>query len=175
MSASRRETIICFAWNCCQEKRRLAAYELNKYLDLGFVPPVVERTINNYPGSLQIFVEDAFPETARKTQSINLFSDSCGDERDRDILIQRWTEKISAVGFSRAFAPNNETIPGCEILRCSRSFYGKLLNWDQAKVKTLLDPYLNAEEMRALHARVGSILWMIKKQIEMRGESAVLI
>lgn len=154
----------------------------------------MERTINNYPGSLQIFVEDAFPETARKTQSIklsdpkafdqamadlrvfiNLFSDSCGDERDRDILIQRWTEKISAVGFSRAFAPNNETIPGCEILRCSRSFYGKLLNWDQAKVKTLLDPYLNAEEMRALHARVGSILWMIKKQIEMRGESAVLI
>jgi hypothetical protein len=171
----------------------LAAYELNKYLDLGLVPPVVERTINNYTGSLQIFVEDAFPETTRKTQGIklsdpkafdqvmtdlrvfiNLVSDSCGDERDRDILIQRRTEKISAVSFSRAFAPNDDTIPGCEIERCSRSLYGKLLTWDQPKVKTLLDPYLNGEEMRALHARVGAILSMIKKQIGTRGESAVL-
>jgi len=174
-------------------KYELAAYALSKYLDLGFVPPVVERTINDYPGSLQIFVEDAVRESDRKRQNampddpkafdqsmadlrvfLNLVYDRCDIERERDILIQRGTSKVYAVDFSRAFDTRNETVPGCEIVRCSRSIYRKLQGWNQDEVRMLLGPYLNEEEMRALQARVGSILWMIKKQIEMKGESAVL-
>ncbi len=174
-------------------KYELAAYALSKYLDLGFVPPVVERTINDYPGSLQIFVEDAVRESDRKKQNarpddpkafdqdmadlrvfLNLAYDRCDIERDRDILIQRGTSKVYAVDFSRAFDTRNETVPGCEIVRCSRSIYRKLQGWNQDQVRVLLEPYLNEEEMRALQARVGSILWMIRKQIEMKGESAVL-
>jgi hypothetical protein len=174
-------------------KYELPGYELDKYLGLGLIPPVVERTINGSSGSLQIFIEDAFPETVRKTQDlklgdpkaferamadlkvfINLVSDTCGSERDRDILIQRKTERIFAVDFSRAFDPRNEAVPGCEILTCSRSLYGKLLHWDNDKVKALVAPYLNGEETQALQARVGSIFRTIKKQIETRGESAVL-
>ena len=174
-------------------KYELAAYALSKYLDLGFVPPVVERTINDYPGSLQIFVEDAVRESDRKRQNtkpddpkafdqemadlrvfLNLVYDRCDIERDRDILIQRGTSKVCAVDFSRAFDTRNETVPGCEIVRCSRSIYRKLQGWNQDQVRVLLAPYLNEEEMRSLQARVGSILWMIKKQIEMKGESVVL-
>jgi len=174
-------------------KYELAAYALSTYLDIGFVPPVVERTINDYPGSLQIFIEDAFRESDRKRQNtkvdnpkafdeamadlrvfLNLVYDRCDIERDRDILIQRGTWKVYAVDFSRAFDTKNETVPGCEIVRCSRSIYRKLLGWNQDNVRMLLGPYLNEEEMRALQARVGSILWMIRKQIEMKGESAVL-
>ncbi len=174
-------------------KYELAAYALSKYLALGLVPPVVERTINDYPGSLQIFIEGAFRESDRKRQNarldnpkafdqamadlrvfLNLVYDRCDIERDRDILIQRGTGKVYAVDFSRAFDTKSETVPGCEILRCSRSMYGKLLNWNHDNVSVLLGPYLNGEEMRALRARVGSILWMIRKQIEMKGESAVL-
>ena len=172
-------------------KYELAAYKLSGYLDLGFVPPVVERTINKYPGALQIFVENAFRETDRKNQNIklrdpeaynraladlrvfiNLVADTC--ENDRDILIQRDTERVFRVDFSEAFAPRNDAVPGCQILRCSHGIYNKLLNWDESHVKTLLAPYLAEEEIRALHARLGAIIWMIKKQIEIHGESAVL-
>jgi hypothetical protein len=174
-------------------KYELAAYALCKYLGLGFVPPVVERTINDYPGALQIFIEDAFRESDRKRQNvkvddpnafdeamadlkvfINLVNDRCDTERDRDILIQRGTGKIFAVDFSQAFDPKNGTTPGCDLLRCSRTIYQKLLDWDQDRVNILLGSYLNVEEMQALQARAGSILGLLKKQIEMKGESAVL-
>jgi hypothetical protein len=102
----------------------------------------------------------------------NLVYDSC--ENEKDTLIQKDTGKIYRVDFSEAFAPETGTIPGCEILRCSRRLYQKLCDWDQERVTTLLALYLSEEEMRALHARQGSIVRMIQKQIEIRGESAVL-
>ncbi len=172
-------------------KYELAAYKLNKYLDLGLVPPAVKRTINDSPGSLQAFIENAFrvsdikrenfvpadPEAFDRTMADlkvfeNLVYDRCDNERDT--LIQRESGQIFRVDFSEAFAPENGTIPGCDILRCTRRLYEKLREWDQDKVRILVAPYLNEEEIRALHARQGSIIRMIDKQIEERGENAVL-
>jgi hypothetical protein len=169
----------------------LAAYELNKYLGLSFVPPVVEREISGTPGALQWFIDNVVRESERKQQDfqpanpealgqamddlrvlLNLVNSPCDNQED--ILIQKDSEKVYRVDFSEAFAPDKETIPGCEIRRCSRRLYKMLLDWDQDKVKLLISPFLNEEELRALDARRGSILWMIKKQIETRGEHAVL-
>jgi len=169
----------------------IAAYELDKYLGLDFVPPVVRRTIRDTVGSLQIFVENAIRESDRKREDFlpdaqeafsramadlkvfeNLVYAACGNEIDT--LIQKETGKINRVDFSEAFAPEDGTIPGCEIVRCSRRFYQTLCSWDREKVTTLLAPYLNQEEIRALHARQGSIVRMIQTQIEKHGESAVL-
>jgi hypothetical protein len=169
----------------------IAAYELNKHLGLDFVPPVVLRTIKDTLGSLQMFVENAIRESDRKRENFlpgdleafsramadlkvfeNLVYDTCGNEKDT--LIQKETGKINRVDFSEAFAPKDGTIPGCEIVRCSRRLYQTLCKWDREKVTILLAPYLNEEEIRALHARQGSIVRMIQKQIEKQGESAVL-
>jgi Calcineurin-like phosphoesterase len=171
----------------------LAAYAIDKHLGLGFVPPVVERAINDYHGSLQVFVDGAIRESERKRRSvilddaeafdeamadlkvfINLVHDRCDVERDRDILIQNGTGKVFAVDFSQAFDPKADPIPGCAILRCSRALWQKLKNWDLDEVDRLVGVYLNGEELRALHARVGATLGVIRKQIEMRGESSVL-
>jgi hypothetical protein len=172
-------------------KYELAAYELAKHLDLSFVPPIVEREIHGTPGALQRFVENALPEADRKRRNLqpadpaafagamddlrvllNLVNEPCGNERD--ILIQQDTGQVYRVDFSEAFAPDTVTPQGCEILRCSRKLYKALVDWDEGKVKTLLAPFLNEEEARALNARRGLIVWMIGKQIERRGESAVL-
>jgi len=169
----------------------IAAYELDKYLGLNLVPPAVPRTINDTMGSLQMFIENAMRESDRKRENIipadpeafnqamtdlkvfeNLVYDSCGN--DKDTLIQKETGKIYRVDFSEAFAPENGTITGCEILRCSRRLYQKLCDWDREKVTTVLAPHLNEEEIRALHARQGSIVRMIQEQIEIRGEKEVL-
>lgn len=169
----------------------LAAYELNKLLGLSFIPPVVEREINGTPGALQWFIDNIVRESERKQQDfqpanpeafgqamddlrvfLNLVNSPCDNEED--ILIHKDSGKVYRVDLSEAFAPDKETISGCEIRRCSRRLYKMLLEWDQDKVKLLLSPFLNEEELRALDARRGSILWMIKKQIETRGEHAVL-
>jgi hypothetical protein len=169
----------------------IAAYELDKYLGLDLVPPAVMRTINDTSGSLQMFVENARRESDRKRESIipadpeafdqamtdlkvfeNLVYDSCGN--DKDTLIQKETGKVYRVDFSEAFAPENGTVPGCEILRCSRKLYQRLCDWDREKVTAVLAPYLNEEEIGALHARQGSIVRMIQEQIGIRGENDVL-
>jgi hypothetical protein len=170
----------------------IAAYELDKYLGLEFVPPAVKRLIKDTLGSLQIFVEKVIREADRKRENLmppgdpevfaramadlkvfeNLVYDTCGNEKDT--LIQKETGKVYRVDFSEAFAPENGTIPGCEIRRCSRRLYQRLLDWDEQRVTERLSPYLNEEELRALHARRGAIVRLIEEQITIRGESDVL-
>ena len=169
----------------------IAAYELDKYLGLGLVPPAVPRTIKDTDGSLQMFVENALRESDRKRENIppvnpeaheqamadlrifeNLAYDVCGNEKDT--LVQKDTGKVYRVDFSEAFAPEKATIPGCEIRRCSRRLYQKLIDWDAEKVAALLSPYLNMEEIRALNARRDSIVGLIRDEIEARGEDEVL-
>jgi hypothetical protein len=47
-------------------KAEVAAYELDKLLGLGLVPPTIERTLENRRGSLQMWVENAMTEDDRK-------------------------------------------------------------------------------------------------------------
>ena len=51
-------------------KYEIAAYELDKLLGLGLVPPTVERTIDNQTGSLQLWVEGAFTEFERRKKQL---------------------------------------------------------------------------------------------------------
>ena len=172
-------------------KYELAAYELCKYLGLDFVPPVVEREIDGQPGSLQMFVENSVKEGERKARKLlpgdpkafdqamadlkvfeNLVYDSCTN--DEDTLISQDDWKVYRVDFAQAFEPQKNTVRGCEILQCSRKLYKKLLDWDPDKVTALLSPFLNREELGALDARRGSIVWMIRRRIETQGERTVL-
>lgn len=171
----------------------LAAYALAKHLGLGFVPPVVERGINETLGSLQIFVDDAIRESEIQRRKvvladpgahdrsladlrvfINLVADRCDADRDRDILVQRRSSKVFAVDFSQAFSPRADAVPGCGITRCSRDLYERLRRWDGDAVDRLLGGYLNEDELRALQARAGAVLDEIRNQIHLKGESAVL-
>jgi hypothetical protein len=169
----------------------LAAYELNKFLGLDFVPPAVPRTIKDTLGSLQVFLENVIRESDRKRENLmpgdpeafaramadlkvfeNLVYNGCGNEKDT--LIEKETGKVWRVDFSEAFAPEKETIPGCEILRCSRKLYQSLVDWDEAKATALLGNYLNEQELRSLYARRALIVQIIQEQIEIRGENEVL-
>ncbi|NIM90024.1 MAG: hypothetical protein GTO17_03660 [Candidatus Aminicenantes bacterium] len=177
-------------------KYDLAAYELNKFLDLNIVPPTVEREVEGRKGSLALLIEKAITEEARRNNNIeppdserfkdsleeltvfeNLtYSNSYCAERDLpDILIIRkenW--KIWRVDFSEAFDPYPELIPECHITRCSKKLYQNLLKLDDEIIKTKLSLYLNDAEISALLERKKIIIEKIKKLIAEKGEEAVL-
>ncbi len=177
-------------------KYDLAAYELNKLLDLNIVPPTVEREVEGRKGSLSLLIEKAITEEARRNNNIeppdsksfkdsleeltvfeNLtYSDSyCAEGDLPDILIMRKEDwKIWRVDFSEAFAPFPELIPECRITRCSKKLYQNLQNLDDETIKTKLSLYLNDEEIGALLERKKIIIEKIKKLIEEKGEEAVL-
>lgn len=172
-------------------KYDLAAYALDKYLVLGYVPPIVEYQIDKTPGALQAFVMNSISEADRKERQIipkdpeafersmtdlrifqNLVYDDCQNEKDT--LVERDTGKIFRVDFSEAFAPKRDLAPRCDIRKCSRLLYKKLMGWDDKTVAGLMVPYLNEEEIRALNVRRELLLRYIQKLIAVAGEANVL-
>jgi Calcineurin-like phosphoesterase len=169
----------------------LAAYSLDKYLDLGFVPPIVEYNFEDIPGALQIFVMNAISEASRKEKDIrpkdpeaferamadlrvfeNLVYDDCRNEKDT--LISQDDGKVYRVDFSEAFDPKKDTFGHCEIRRCSKLLYKKLLGWDDKVVADYLGRYLNEEEIQGLNARREIIIRIIQRMIGLMGEASVL-
>ncbi len=177
-------------------KYGIAAYELDKLLDLNLVPTVVEREIDGKKGSLQKFIEGALLESERRIKNIeppdserfkntledlsvfeNLtYSPSfCGERELDDILIMHKKDwEIFRVDFSEAFAPSPELIPGCEITGCSKKLFQNLIKLDDKVIKAKLKHYLNDEEMSMLLKRKKLIIEKIKKLIAEKGEESVL-
>ncbi|HSA95030.1 MAG TPA: metallophosphoesterase [Acidobacteriota bacterium] len=169
----------------------LAAYALSKYLDVNFVPPIVERTVEAAPGAVQVFIPNAMSEEERKSTKTapadpeafektmadllvfqNLAYDDCHNERDT--LISRDDGRIYRVDFSEAFAPDKSLPPRCPILRCSRLLFRKLQAWDEKTVADYVGRFLNSEEIEALNDRRHAVVRMIEMQIRASGERTVL-
>lgn len=173
-------------------KYEIAAYELDKLLDLNIVPPVVKRKIEGTEGSLQLYLEDCINENERKRRNIEppdsesfkntlevinvyenlVYDEDCFDSADTLIHISDW--KVCRVDFSMAFSPTPELIPGCRITQCSKKFYQNLLKLDSEAVKAKLKSYLNEEEIEALLKRKNIIIEKIQQLIEEKGEESVL-
>ncbi|HDY67888.1 MAG TPA: hypothetical protein ENH85_08875 [Candidatus Scalindua sp.] len=177
-------------------KYGIAAYELDKLLNLNLVPTVVEREIEGRKGSLQIFIEGALLESERRIKNIeppdperfnntlkdlsvfeNLtYSPSFCRERELDdiLIMEKKDWKICRVDFSEAFAPSPELISGYEITRCSKKLYQNLIKLEDKVIKAKLKYYLNDEEMSMLLKRKKLIVEKIKKLIAEKGEESVL-
>ena len=169
----------------------LAAYALDKYLGLGFVPPIVERPVDEIPGALQYFVGNAISEEEFKDKGAgpegqerferaladllvfqNLVYDDCRNEKDT--LISRDDGKVYRIDFSEAFAPRKDGLPQCTIRRCSRLLYQKLQGWKDKTVAAYVGRFLNEGETAALLARRRLIVRLIQMQIKAVGEANVL-
>ncbi len=173
-------------------KYEIAAYELDKLLELKIVPPVVEREIEGTTGSLQLYLEGCIREAERKRKKIdppdpvsfqnmleviNVFEnlvleEDCFDANDILVDLDEW--KAYRVDFSMAFSPLPEIISGCKINKCSRKFYNNLLQLDDLQVKNKLKPFLNDPEIEALLQRKKIIIEKIGQLIKEKGQDAVL-
>jgi hypothetical protein len=168
----------------------LAAYILSKYLDVSCVPPIVERAVEGAPGALQAFISNAKSVPERREMGWDppdprafekaraeltvfqvLVYDDCQQEKDTLVTDDG---RVYRVDFSEAFAPKKGDPPGCNILRCSRLLYRRLLAWNEKRVAGYLGPYLSQEELEALNARRNLVIRRIRMNIRSLGESNVL-
>ncbi len=169
----------------------LAAYELDKLLDLGRIPPLVSREIDGVKGSLQIRVENCIPLDLQQQKNlkpldaeafhnsleeINVFENLVYCERKEldDILIEKETWKVLRVDFGEAFYPTPELIPDQKITRCSKKLFENLIELEDDVIAPHLEELLNENEMSMLFQRKALILATIKKLIQERGEESVL-
>jgi hypothetical protein len=169
----------------------LAAYELDKLLALGRIPPIVTREIDGVMGSLQIRIENCIPldvqqhknlnppdvEAFRNSlEELNVFENFVNCERKEldDVLIEKESWNVLRVDFGEAFAPTPKLIPNQPITRCSKKVFENLIKLEDETIRAKLEEFLNENEMSTLLQRKGLIIQTIKNLIQEQGEKAVL-
>jgi len=172
-------------------KNEVAAYELDKLLGLGLVPPTVERRLENRTGSLQLWVEQAMTESDRKRgkrapphlprwnnqlHKVRLFHQLTynTDFRNiRNVLVDP-SFRVYAVDNSRAFRIQTELMAPEDLQCFSRSLLDKLRTLDLPLLQEKLGPWVGTMQLKGLLARRDLILALVERRIKQKGEGAVL-
>jgi len=156
-------------------KYEVAAYELDKLLDLGLVPPTVERKIEGRKGSLQLWIEDGFTELDRREKGLEP-SDAVAWSNEiykwrllqqltynddahnlRNVLYDRGF-RVYAIDNSRSFRRFHALVNASELRRFSRSVLERLAMLTRSELERNLSPWLQGVEIDALLARRDLIL-----------------
>ena len=170
----------------------IAAYELDKLLDLGIVPPAVRRRIGTEVGSLGLWVEGAMTEWERlkvrkihppdmaawneRMYTIRLFLQLIYDTDYKNInnLLVTPDWKIYKIDSSRAFRNHKELRREGSLERFSRRVLASLRALTQEDLEERLGRWLTKGQLKALWVRRNLILELADRRVAEEGEEAVL-
>jgi hypothetical protein len=185
-------------WEC-----EVAAYRLDKLLDLGMVPPTVKRRYRGRKGSFQLYCELPMSEQIRRRDNIpyppdkkeqiekmiylSRAFDSLIANTDRSLQNIRFTPdwRLLLIDHSRAFRTRNsykeQLMYGkygkrkpLGFDRLPRKFVEKVRALNYGSIRAAVGPYLTSEEIKAILARKALLLNEIEEMIKERGEDDVL-
>jgi hypothetical protein len=154
-------------------RHEIAAYELDKLLGLGLVPPCVERELRGNEGSLCLWIEGAMSEWERTTkykthppdlqdwnsqvQAIQLFEVLINDLGNPWCILIDGDWRLYKVHSARAFHESTKVASG-KNFQPSRPVLEALRGVDEQQVKTTLEPWLSKAQIKGLIARRDLIL-----------------
>lgn len=184
-------------------KYEIAAYKLDKFLDLNMVPPTIEKKFREKSGSCQFWIDSKMDLRTRIQQNIPVpaeharsferagylqqaFDNLIGniDRHMGNVLItEDW--RAILIDHSRAFRTEEQynkqlLFKGLSdeqnfiMKELPRTFVEKLKLLDFDLTKQIVGPYLNEEEIRSLVQRKELLLEYIERRIQKFGENAVL-
>lgn len=181
----------------------IAAYEMDKLLDLNLIPPTVEKNFNGKRGSLQLWVEHEYslldmmeqkipfpPSTIdhlNKMKYITRAFDCLIANEDRTqqnifytkdwrmILIDHSRSFRSSKKFTEKLVFGKNGILGNKLFRqLPRAFVEKIRALDFETIKKGVGPYLEDKEINAILIRKKLLLDEIEEMIREQGEDRVL-
>lgn len=167
-------------------KAEIAAYELDKLLGLGMVPPTVERRLKGKLGSAQLWVDNCSLVRDRDTTKApdigawnrqvyrqRIWDNLTGNiDRNQGNLLVDEAWNLILIDHSRAFTAT--TRMPFEMHRIDREFFERLKALDEATVKARVGKWL-FDGPKPLLKRRDRIVQHFEKLIAERGEQAVLI
>jgi hypothetical protein len=172
-------------------KSEVAAYELDKLLGFGFVPPTVMRRVRRTKGSIQLWIEDCMTEGDRRQQGLKppdasewakqmydarlfhqLIHDS--DYRNASNLLVDKNFRLWVVDHSRAFRTQARLLNQDYLRRFSRQHLERLRQLTPELLEDKLGEWLTSRQRKGLLARRDLILQLAEQLIAERGEEAVL-
>lgn len=181
----------------------IAAYRLDKYLEVNMVPPTVERRFHGSPGSCQLWTKAMMDLRKKAKEKIkppsykvyywnraiylqrafdNLIANE--DRHQGNILItDDW--RMILIDHSRSFRTTSKFTKKLiytkkhregpkEMKQLPRAFVEKLRGLTAESIKTAVGEYLNDKEIDAVLLRRDLILKDVAEQIKKNGEDKVL-
>jgi hypothetical protein len=172
-------------------KHEIAAYELDKLLGTGLVPPTVERRFGDTTGSLQLWVEGAMTEADRKQKKIappdlqswneqiykvRLLHQLTYNTDYRNIrnVLSDPSFRVYAVDFSRAFTFYPDLRSEEELPRFSRSLLEALKTLDRPTLDAKLGHWLTGPQIEGILKRRDKLVALAARRVQEQGEAAVL-
>ncbi|HSD65592.1 MAG TPA: hypothetical protein VLF95_02770 [Vicinamibacteria bacterium] len=172
-------------------KHEVAAYELDKLIGLGLVPPTVERRFGRTAGSLQMWVEGAMSEADRKEKHasppdakawneqmykvrlLHQLTDNTDFRNIRNVLSDP-SFRVYAVDCSRGFTIYGDLRAAKELVRFPRATLERLRGLDRPTLDAKLRPWLNGAQIEGILKRRDKILALAERRVTEQGEAAVL-
>lgn len=182
-------------------KFNVAAYELDKLLQLDLVPPSVERLVSGRPASVTWWVDNVVmdevsrrrkaidppdPERwSRQVDAVRVFDELVSNTYrntspglyfnavwDNLLIATDWS--IAIIDHTAAFRTREGLEDQASLLRCPRTVLARLRMLDRQRLQQTLGRYLSSVQLDALEARRVLLVRHFDREIATRGEAAVL-
>jgi hypothetical protein len=167
-------------------KAELAAYALDRLLDMHMVPPVVERNIDDSDGALVYWIGNVKgwntknPPTGsglrwiQQVSRMRLFDQLIANiDRNAGNLLYDDDWHLFLIDHSRAFTDRKDIRGTAAPNRVERAYWKKLEALDVPTLQKALGQWLSESEIAALLARRDRMREAINKMVAERGEANV--
>jgi hypothetical protein len=169
-----------------------AAYEVSRMLGIDRVPPCAPRRLDGEDGTMQLWIEGAMTEEARREagleppsqrpwllqkQTLYLFDALIYnfDRNQGNLLIDKKSWQLWFIDHTRSFHPSPELPEPERIVWCERRLWQRLRDLDEGELRRRLEPYLDPRRMAALVERHRRLVAHLEARIAELGEGAVLL
>jgi hypothetical protein len=181
----------------------IAAYRMDKLLELNMIPPTVEREFNGKKGSLQFWVTKEMSDLEREEKKIDIPKDALdrwdkmkyiarafdsligNEDRTQQNILYTKDWRMILIDHSRAFRSTekftkklmfgqNGIAGNKPFRRLPRVFVEKIKALTFDSIKSAVGPYLEDKEIKAILTRKDLLLKEIDEMIKEKGEDKVL-
>ncbi len=172
-------------------KFNMAAYKMDRLLEMGMIPATVERHTESKDASVTWWIDDAVMTEGQRMQKkleppdVDLWNrqmwvlrvfDQLISNQDRNlgnvVIDKSWN--IWLIDHTRAFRAGKNLLDQKNLDRCDRSLLAAIRKLNRTQVTVALSPYVGKMEIDGLMARRDKIVAFFDKKIKQQGEDAVL-
>lgn len=167
-------------------KAEIAAYALDRLLDMHMVPPIVERKIEGQTGALILWIENTTPWNVKKPPSgpdpgwsqqlirMKMFDQLIANiDRNQGNLMYDGDWHLFLIDHSRAFIEKKDLKGLAPPGRVDRALWNKMAALTPEQLQSTLGEWLTKKEMEAMLIRRDRMQQEISKMVAAHGEAFV--